>query len=228
MIRTLLRGRDSAELERARVALGELFAAAPGKAARGRRIALIGLRGAGKSTLGQMLADDLGVPFVELNREVERLAGCSLPEVHSLYGSSAYRRYERRALGEVLQNYPEAVIATPGGVVSEPATFNLLLAQCFTVWLQASPEEHMSRVVAQGDLRPMSGNREAMDDLKRILAGREPFYAKADLAYSTRGRTLAQSFAGLREAVRRTLARPLRERARPLARSRAAAGPAAD
>jgi len=226
MIRTLLHGRDAAALEQARAALTELFAATPGAAARARRVALIGLRGAGKSTLGQMLADDLGVPFVELNREVERLAGCSLVEVHSLYGPSAYRRYERRALEEVLQHYPEAVIATPGGVVSEPATFNLLLAQCFTVWLQAAPEEHMNRVIAQGDLRPMSGNREAMEDLKRILAGREPFYAKADLAYSTQGHTLAESFAGLRAAVRKALARPLAATARR-PRARAPALPAA-
>ena len=220
MIRTLLRGRDPAALERARVALVELFASAPPAGARTLRVALIGLRGAGKSTLGQMLADDLGVPFVELNREVERLAGCSLVEVHSLYGPAAYRRYERRALDDVLQHYPQAVIATPGGVVSEPATFNLLLAQCLTVWLQASPEEHMERVIAQGDLRPMSGNREAMEDLKRILAGREPFYAKADLAYSTRGLTLAQSFAGLRRAVHDALAHATHPRAvQPVAQS---------
>jgi XRE family aerobic/anaerobic benzoate catabolism transcriptional regulator len=227
MIRTLLQGRDPGALERARAALSELFAATPGAAARARRIALIGLRGAGKSSLGQMLADDLCVPFVELNREVERLAGCSLVEVHSLYGPAAYRRYERRALEEVLQHHAEAVIATPGGVVSEPATFNLLLAQCFTVWLQAAPEEHMNRVIAQGDLRPMSGNREAMEDLKRILAGREPFYAKADLAYSTQGRTLAQSFAGLRAALRQALARPGAP-ATTRARARASARPGAD
>jgi len=206
MIRTLLHGRDEAELMRARTSLTELYAERPAAGARAGRVALMGLRGAGKSTLGHMLADDLGVPFVELNREIERLAGCSLSEVHALYGTAAYRRYERRALENVLQHYSEAVIATPGGVVSDPATFNLLLAQSFTVWLQASPEEHMDRVIAQGDLRPMSGNREAMEDLKRILAGREPFYAKADLAYSTSARTLAQAFAGLRQAVRQALA----------------------
>ncbi len=135
-------------------------------------IALIGLRGAGKSTLGQMLADDLGFPFVELNREIERVAGCSILEIHNLYGPNAYRRYERRALEEAVQIYPEMVLATPGGLVSEPATLNLLLAHCYTVWLRATPEEHMGRVMAQGDFRPMSGNNEAMSDLKRILAWR--------------------------------------------------------
>jgi XRE family transcriptional regulator, aerobic/anaerobic benzoate catabolism transcriptional regulator len=144
------------------------------------------------------------VPFVELNREIERVAGCSLSEIHNLYGPSAYRRYERRALEETIELYPDAVIATPGGIISDAATFGLLLQHCFTVWLQASPEEHMQRVVAQGDLRPMSGNQEAMEDLKRILAGRAAFYAKADLSFSTGGQDLATAFGGLREAVRRT------------------------
>jgi len=202
MIRDLLRGRSESDLTRARSELAHLFAVDAPHGDRRRRIALIGLRGAGKSTLGRMLADDLGAPFVELNREVERIAGCSLLEVHSLYGLTAYRRYERRALEDVLRTHPEAVIATPGGLVSEPATFGLLLRECFTVWLRASPEEHMHRVIAQGDLRPMSGNREAMEDLKRILAGREAFYAKADASVSTSGRTLAQAFEALLDVVR--------------------------
>ncbi|HEY1326245.1 MAG TPA: helix-turn-helix transcriptional regulator [Casimicrobiaceae bacterium] len=201
MIRDLLHGRSDAELERARAALASLFASGDDRAGREDRIALIGLRGAGKSTLGHMLADDLGVPFVELNRELERLAGCSVAEVHALYGLSAYRRYERRALEAAVRLYPRAVIATPGGIVSDPSTFGFLLAHCYTVWLQAAAEEHMNRVIAQGDLRPMSGNREAMEDLKRILAGREAFYAKADVAVSTRGKTLPEAFADLRRAV---------------------------
>jgi XRE family aerobic/anaerobic benzoate catabolism transcriptional regulator len=205
LIRDLLRGRSDEELRRARLGLTELFGAAGKPAARSRRIALIGLRGAGKSTLGQMLADDLDVPFVELNSVIERVAGCSLSEIHNLYGPSAYRRYERRALEETIQLYPDAVIATPGGIVSDPATFNLLLSQCFTVWLKASPEEHMQRVIAQGDLRPMSGNQEAMEDLKRILAGRAAFYGKADLAFDTSGKALAESFPGLRAALREAL-----------------------
>jgi XRE family aerobic/anaerobic benzoate catabolism transcriptional regulator len=153
-----------------------------------------------------MLADDLDVPFVELNSEIERVAGCSVAEVHNLYGPTAYRRYERRALENVIQSYADAVVATPGGIVSDAATFNLLLAQCFTVWLQAAPEEHMSRVEAQGDMRPMAGNRrEAMDDLRRILAARQAFYGKADLSFDTSGKTLADSFARLKVTVHAAL-----------------------
>ncbi|HTT11187.1 MAG TPA: helix-turn-helix transcriptional regulator [Burkholderiaceae bacterium] len=202
LIRDLLRGRREEQLHRARLGLTELFGEAGKPGARSRRIALVGLRGAGKSTLGQLLADDLDVPFVELNSVIERVAGCSLAEIHNLYGPTAYRRYERRALEETVQLYADAVIATPGGIVSDAATFNLLLSQCFTVWLKASAEEHMQRVVAQGDLRPMSGNQEAMEDLKRILAGRAAFYGKADVAFDTSGRTLAESFPALRDALR--------------------------
>lgn len=200
LIRDLLHDRSPAELALARTRLTELFGAAPA-AARAQRIALIGLRGAGKSTLGRMLAAELGVPFVELNREIERLAGAKPEQIHTLYGPAAYRRYERRALDETLKLHPAAVIATPGGIVSEAATFNVLLACCRTVWLTAAPEEHMDRVVAQGDLRPMSGNREAMADLKLILAERAPFYAKADLRFDTSGKTPAQSLAELQAAL---------------------------
>lgn len=197
LIRDLLRGRDEEQLRKGRLALAELYGPGAGADARLTRIALIGLRGAGKSTLGLRLAEVLGVPFVELNREIERVAGCGLGEIHNLLGPAAYRRYERRALEEVVQQHPEAVIATPGGIVSDPATFNLLLARCFTVWIKASPEEHMQRVVAQGDLRPMAGNREAMEDLKRILAGRAAFYGKADATLDTAGRNADDAFAGL-------------------------------
>jgi XRE family aerobic/anaerobic benzoate catabolism transcriptional regulator len=204
LIRELLRDRNERDLHRARLALSRMF----GESTTGRRtrIALIGLRGAGKSTLGRMLAEGLGYPFVELNREIERLAGCDVAEIHSLYGPSAYRRYERRALDDTVQRHRNAVIATPGGVVSDAATFNRLLDQCTTVWLQATPDEHMSRVLAQGDYRPMAGNTEAMDDLRRILAGRSPFYAKADTVVSTAGKTLDQSFAALRSAIESVLA----------------------
>jgi XRE family aerobic/anaerobic benzoate catabolism transcriptional regulator len=174
---------------------------------RAARIALVGLRGAGKSTLGQMLADDLDVPFIELSREIEKLAGCSVREIHDLYGTNAYRRYERRALEETVQIYAEVVIATPGGIVSDPATFNELLSHCTTVWLQAAPEEHMGRVAAQGDTRPMAASKEAMDDLRRILAGRAAFYSKADLSVDTSGRDLAQSFQALRTTVREAMSR---------------------
>ena len=119
------------------------------------------------ATLGQRLADAMDLPFVELSREIEKTAGCSIREIHDLYGSNAYRRYERRALDETLGLHAEAVIATPGGIVSEPATFNVLLSRCTTVWLQAEPEEHMARVAAQGDTRPMAASREAMEDLRQ-------------------------------------------------------------
>ena len=149
-----------------------------------------------------MLADDLEMPFVELSREIEKFAGCSVREIHDLYGTNAYRRYERRALEETVQIYGEVVIATPGGIVSDPATFNELLAHCTTVWLQAAPEEHMGRVAAQGDTRPMAASREAMDDLRRILDGRAAFYSKADLRVDTSGKTLQQAFEALRTTVR--------------------------
>ena len=209
LIRDLLRGRDDRALRRARIALAELFGTAEKPEARRQRIALVGLRGAGKSTLGRRLADDMGVPFVELNREIERVAGYGLAEIHNLLGPSAYRRYERRALEEAIDGYPEAVIATPGGIVSDPATFNLLLSHCFTVWLTASPADHMQRVVAQGDTRPMAGNTEAMDDLKRILAGRAAFYRRADLTFDTSGQSLDRSYARLAGDLSIALGRPI-------------------
>ncbi|MBC7717324.1 MAG: transcriptional regulator, partial [Pseudorhodobacter sp.] len=136
------------------------------------------------------------------------VAGCSLSEVHSLYGASAYRRYEKRALEDTIQRFPRAVIATPGGIVSDPATFNLLLAHCYTVWVRATPEDHMGRVLAQGDTRPMAGhagNAEAMDDLRRILDSRAAFYSKADEVFDTSGKSLEACFAGLQERLRGTL-----------------------
>lgn len=206
LIRELLEHRNEVELRRARIALTELLGQPGGDRARGGRIALVGLRGAGKSTLGQMLAEDLDLPFVELSREIEKVAGCSIREIHDLYGTAAYRRYERRALEETVQIYADVVIATPGGIVSDPATFNLLLAHCTTIWLQASPEEHMGRVAAQGDLRPMAASKEAMEDLRRILAGRAAFYSKADLTLDTSAQTLEASFAQLRTMAREVLA----------------------
>jgi len=205
MIREILRGRSEPELAQARGSLAAMFGAPASQAARRQRVALIGLRGAGKSTLGRMLADSWVVPFVELNRQIEAVAGCSLLEIHSLYGPQAYRRYEKRALEETIQRFPRAVIATPGGIVSEPATFNLLLAHCYTVWVRATPEEHMGRVLAQGDTRPMSGNSEAMSDLRRILESRAAFYAKADEVYDTSDKTMEDAFVGLQEQLRGTI-----------------------
>lgn len=208
LIRELLGDRDEATLHRVRVAVGEMLGTGGSNAARSPRVALIGLRGAGKSTLGQMLAQDLGFPYVELSREIEKFAGCSIAEIQALYGANAYRRYERRALEETIQLYPEAVIATPGGLVSDAATFNLLLAHCTTVWLQADPEDHMKRVAAQGDMRPMAASTEAMQDLKGILAGRAAFYSKADLRLDTSAQPLAATFLMLRDRVRQSLDLP--------------------
>jgi XRE family aerobic/anaerobic benzoate catabolism transcriptional regulator len=205
MIREMLEQRDDATLQKVRVAIGELLGTGGGNATLSPRVALIGLRGAGKSTLGKMLAQDLGFPFVELSQEIEKFAGCSVAEIQALYGVSAYRRYERRALEESIQIYPEAVIATPGGLVSDPASFNLLLAHCTTVWLQAEPEDHMRRVTAQGDMRPMAASKEAMEDLKGILTGRAPFYSKAQLSVNTSAQPLDATFLLLRDRVRQLL-----------------------
>ena len=197
MLRQMLQGRSEVELRRARGAIGALFGLTRNDSLRAKRIALIGLRGAGKTTLGALLAEALDVPFVELSREIEKVAGCSIREIYDLYGSTAYRRYERRALDLPLKQHRAVVIATPGGIVSDSATFNVLLAHCTTVWLQASPDEHMGRVVAQGDTRPMAASREAMDDLRRILAGRAAFYSKADAVLDTSGRGVNESLEAL-------------------------------
>ncbi len=201
LIRELLHGRQDTELSRARAALTNLFEDRRSDPGRRTRIALVGLRGAGKSTLGRMLASQLDAPFVELSAEIEKLAGCPQSEIHDLYGATAYRRYELRALETVLAAHTRVVVATPGGIVSESTTLNLLLARCFTVWLRATPEEHMRRVAAQGDLRPMAASREAMEDLKSILAGRTDFYGKADLSFDTSGLSLGDAFLGLRTRV---------------------------
>jgi XRE family aerobic/anaerobic benzoate catabolism transcriptional regulator len=211
LLRELLEGRDDATMHRVRVAVGELLGTGGSNVARSSRVALIGLRGAGKSTLGQKLADALGFPFVELSRQIEQFAGCTISEIQALYGQNAYRRYERRALEEAIQIYPEAVIATPGGLVSDPATFNLLLAHCTTVWLHADPEDHMKRVVAQGDMRPMGGiaaSKEAMEDLKSILAGRAAFYSKAEFKLDTSAQALEETHAALLTLVRTALQLP--------------------
>lgn len=206
LIRDLLHGRTPVQLEAARAALNKLFGSAEARDHRLDRIALIGLRGAGKSTLGRGLAERMRRPFVDLNREIERIAGCRPDEIHSLYGPVAYRRYERRALEEALEKHPLAIIDTPGGIVTEAATFNLLLSRCYTIWLTAAPEEHMNRVIAQGDLRPMSGNKQAMDDLRLILQERTPFYAKADLLFDTSGKAPSECLASVATALERTLA----------------------
>jgi XRE family aerobic/anaerobic benzoate catabolism transcriptional regulator len=170
-------------------------------AGRARRIALIGLRGAGKTTLGALLAERLGVPFIELDREIERESGVSLATIFDFYGQAGFRRMERRCLDRVIEEHPAFVLATGGSIVSEASTFERLLAACWTVWLTAAPAEHMERVVAQGDMRPMSGNRESMADLQRILAGREPLYRRADAAVDTSGKSVADALDGLLASI---------------------------
>ncbi len=210
MIRELLSSQDDATLQRVRIALGGMLGNIPASdGSVSQRIALIGLRGAGKSTLGAMLAHDLGYPFVELSREIETLAGGSVAEIQALYGANAYRRYERRALDEVIKRHTQVVIATPGGLVSETATFTQALSQCTTVWLQATPQDHLKRVTAQGDLRPMAASKEAIEDLKSILAGRAAFYSKAQLSIDTSAQGLEATFAALRHAVRQKLQLPV-------------------
>jgi XRE family aerobic/anaerobic benzoate catabolism transcriptional regulator len=181
-----------AELSRARELLLAQFGG-PSSATRNGRIALIGLRGGGKSTLGRRLATDLQVPFIELDREIERRGGMALAEMFEMFGQETFRRIERAALEAALAENERFVLATGGSLVTEPGTFELLLASCLTVWVRARPTEHMARVIAQGDLRPMAENARAMDDLNAILASREPLYAKADLTLDTAGKTAAQS-----------------------------------
>ena len=173
---------------------------------REKRIALIGLRGAGKSTLGAQLAAQRGVPFVELDREIEREAGTSMNEILLLHGQAGYRRYERRALFRIAEDHADGVVMTTGGsIVSERETFDLLQSRFYCVWLKASPEEHMSRVVAQGDMRPFDTTRgastEAMEDLRRILASREALYARADAVVDTAARTVKQSLKDLERVM---------------------------
>ena len=164
-------------------------------------IALIGLRGAGKSTLGAKLATSLGLPFVELDREVEKEAGAPLAEVFAMYGQDAFRRFERRALERVLAEQPRAVIATGGSLVTDPGTYELLLERCRCIWLKASAQEHMARVLAQGDTRPFKGRSAALDEIRKLLADRERLYGRAGGAVDTSGKSVRQALADLKKAV---------------------------
>ncbi len=189
-----LRRLDHDDLDEAHRLISSSFGTA---ASRPGKIALIGLRGAGKSTLGQILASSFSIDFLELAVEIERDAGMSANEIFSLSGQTGYRRHERRALEAVLARDQKVVLSTGGGLVVEAANYELLLTSCFTVWLKASPEEHMNRVIAQGDHRPMADNDEAMDDLRRILEGRDAMYRKADAVIDTTGRAVDDCLAEL-------------------------------
>jgi len=177
----------------------------PGEKARRKRIALIGLRGAGKSTLGSKLALEMGVPFIEVDGEIEKDMGMPLGEIFSLYGQSGYRAIERRTLSRVLGEHEYAVLAVGGGVVSEKETFDYLLSHCYTVWINAQPEEFMARVMAQGDFRVMAGNDQAMEDLRRILEAREPLYRQADMELDTSGSSAEESFSRLKTTLQANL-----------------------
>jgi len=200
----LLSRLDDAQLDQAYSLLGSTFGLGDAQG-REQRVALIGLRGAGKSTLGAQLATQRGVPFIELDREIEREAGTSMNEILLLHGQAGYRRYERRALLRIAEDHPEGVVMTTGGsIVSERETFDLLQSRFYCVWLKASPEEHMARVVAQGDMRPFDASgasHEALDDLRRILSSREALYARADAVVDTAARTVKQSMTDLQRAV---------------------------
>jgi XRE family aerobic/anaerobic benzoate catabolism transcriptional regulator len=173
----------------------------PSQDLRRRRIALLGLRGGGKSTIGRLLADRLGVPFIELDREVEKRSGANLSEIFDMFGQETFRRAEREALDDILRQHQHFVIAASGSIVTEPGTMELLLSSCFTVWVRAEPAEHMQRVMAQGDMRPMANSPRAMEDLISILRSREPLYAKAEVALMTSGKTPEQALAELLRVV---------------------------
>jgi XRE family aerobic/anaerobic benzoate catabolism transcriptional regulator len=191
---------SAAEIAEARDLLLERFGG-PSSAMRRDRVALIGLRGGGKSTLGALLADQLQVPFIELDRVIEQRSGMTLGEMIEMFGQETFRRNERAALEGILHEYPRFVLATGGGLVTEPATFELLLSSCLTIWVRAEPDEHMQRVIAQGDRRPMADNARAMDDLVSILKSREPLYAKADFVLDTASKTARKSMVDLAALV---------------------------
>lgn len=203
LVRELLRKAPPATIEDVKALLSgapvERAAAGPRIAV--DRVALIGLRGAGKSTLGRMAADKMGWRFVELNKEIEREAGFSVSEVFSLYGQDGYRRYEQAALERIIAEPGAILLATGGGIVSEPVTFERLLSSFFTIWVKASPAEHMSRVRKQGDLRPMGADRAAMAELITILQSREPLYSRARAVLDTSDASIDQSVAALLRTI---------------------------
>lgn len=168
---------------------------------RDARIALVGLRGAGKSTLGKRLAERRGVPFIELDERIQARSGLSLESIFDLYGQAGFRRFERQALDEVFETERAFVLATSGSIVADPQTYGLVLARCRTVWLRAAPAEHMARVIAQGDMRPMADNREAMADLEAILTHRADLYARADVVFDTSGHDVDDAVGALEGAI---------------------------
>jgi XRE family aerobic/anaerobic benzoate catabolism transcriptional regulator len=199
VIRDLLRKATPAQIAQAKDILAGQSASQQIKSFAG--IALIGLRGAGKSTLGKLLAKKIGWNFVELNKEIEAQNGLSVAEIIALYGQEGFRRLEQAALTQLLARKELTVLATGGGIVSEPVTFDLILSSFYTIWLKAEPEEHMARVRKQGDLRPMADDRSAMAELRNILTSREPLYARASAVVDTAGLTVDAAAARLLDAV---------------------------
>lgn len=197
LVTTIVNRLTEQELPAARRLLSERFGNGVQVATTSPYVALIGLRGAGKTTLGRRLALHRGVPFFELDREVEREYGATIGEILQLHGQPGYRRFERQSLQAVLARHEAAVIETGGGLAADPETLPVLLGSTVAVWVRASPEEHMQRVIDQGDLRPMARSREAMRDLKDILQAREPFYRQAPLQLITSGKSVEQSFRDL-------------------------------
>jgi XRE family aerobic/anaerobic benzoate catabolism transcriptional regulator len=200
VIRDLMRKATPAQIAQAKDVLSGQGAAAQRRMAFAG-IALIGLRGAGKSTLGKLLAKKIGWSFVELNKEIEAQNGLSVAEIIALYGQEGFRRMEQAALTALLARKELMVLATGGGIVSEPLTFDLILSSFYTIWLKAEPEEHMARVRRQGDLRPMADDRSAMAELRNILLSREPLYARASSVVDTAGLSVDAAAARLNEAV---------------------------
>ena len=170
---------------------------------RAGRIALIGLRGAGKSTLGRLAAAEMDLPFLELDQEIESASGMPVNEVFSLYGQDVYRRLERQALEKIAASHDSLILAVAGGIVTDLETYAYCLQNFRTIWLKAPPEEHMARVRKQGDERPMSGNPDAMNDLRRILKSRETQYSKAQAIVDTSGCDVVESLQFLLAAIRK-------------------------
>lgn len=201
----LLHRLEPHELTQAQALLLQRFGTKTNERERYERVALIGLRGAGKSTVGKLLAKELGLPFFELDRVVEQASGLTLSMIFDLYGQSGFRLFERRCLDDLLNAQPRFVVATGGSLVSEPDTYQRLLMNCYSIWLRATPQEHMSRVIAQGDMRPMAQNPEAMADLERILREREEQYRKADASIDTSGKSIEEVVAIASQNLERAL-----------------------
>lgn len=178
---------------------------APADEQRRQRICLIGLRGAGKSTLGRLVGADLGLPFTELNRDIEEQSGMPIAEVMALYGAEGYRRLERQALERIVATTDRGILAVAGGIVAEPETFAFLMRHFHSIWIKATAEEHMARVRSQGDLRPMAGNSRAMDDLRALLKSREALYAQAQQSLDTSGQSVEESRAALKAMIARLI-----------------------